>query len=179
MKSIAVVSILAAASASAQVVDYVPERSGNTWTLGDLYVGLIGFNQMPAGTTVTGADLLDDIAPSASAGRVVGIFNGLDNLNSAGQPVFASNIVFGSGDSNPLNIVDPFVSATNARDGRVVAAAFIVFEGDSNLTFRGTNGGTDTFAPNGSLGAFPYVIPAPGSAAVLGLAGLAAARRRR
>lgn len=172
---------LVAGAASAQVEDYVAERSGNTWSLGNgQYIGLIGFNRMDAGTTVTSADLFAGVVSGQD--RVLGFFNGFDNIDESGTEFFASNINFGSGDNSPFNGVDVFTSATNLREGRVVAVAFVLIDGPGNVVFRDDRGRTETLNTGGTLGAFPFglgVIPAPGAAGVLAGAGLIAARRRR
>lgn len=177
---------------AAPTIGYTAERSGDTWTFGDLYVGLVGFNATPGSQTISEADILADIS-AGGASRVVGLFNGVGNLGSSlnisggiaayeAQTFFSPQFTFGSGDNLPFsNGIDPFTTVElDADGGRYVSVFFVLFEGDSNLVFTGDVSGTATLNANGAMGEFPTFIPEPASAALLAAGlGLVGCRRRR
>ncbi|MEO1535989.1 MAG: hypothetical protein AAFS11_10605 [Planctomycetota bacterium] len=108
----------------------------------------------------------------------VGITNGGGNLSQNGDSVnisadggltFPVSAVFPSGFANSGATVD-FVSGSPVDSVLGVNGAFV-----SNGFFNDNIGPGDGYTLIGS----PGVIPAPASAALLGLGGLAAARRRR
>lgn len=183
----------ASSDSLAATINYTVERGGNTWTLGDNFVGLIGFSSTPTGQTITEQDILDDIQ-AGGASRVVGVFNGVDNLGSGlnlgsgtvadyeSTTFFSSRLDFATGDKLPYsNGIDPFTAVDLlGANTRFVAVAFVVFEGSGNLVFRGDSGGTATLNANGSSGAFPApLIPEPSAVVLVGLASAGLCSRRR
>jgi len=197
MKITCTIAAIAVGAAIAHAdTGYVIENGGNSWSLGpDLSVTLLGFKDTTPGQTVTNADIMSDI--DAGSGNVFGLFNGVGNLggdlDAAGDVAayesttfFAQQFTFGSGDNLPYsNDIDAFTSAELTTDGfgsgRYISVFFLVHSG--TVVFGNDGGGTSTAGGNGALGAFPASfdpeVPAPGSLALLGLAGLAGARRRR
>ncbi|MEM1329143.1 MAG: hypothetical protein AAGG07_01140 [Planctomycetota bacterium] len=190
MKYSALIAVAAlAGTASADMADlrFVPESSGNTYTatIGGqaVFVGLLGFDRADTGDVITKSFIESRVIPASSAGRLVGIFNGLDTRpwDSAGQLNFASGT---ASSDNFLGGLSEFSSGTVGADGRIFRGVLIAFTGSSSFSLRELGGGTDTWNGNGTRGDLGEltdpIIPAP-TAAAMGLMGLGlvGARRRR
>ncbi len=174
-------SVLASAANAAQV-RLVTENGGNSWTFGSQYVSLVGARDVASGTTLFYQDILDMV--TSGAGNIVGIYNG---INDATLPANTGDVTYGSGDANPANGIEEFVSALFNSNGRHVGVFYVVHTG--TVVFRAPTGQTNTLGTNGALGAFDgsfgvAIVPLPPAAfAGLGLlgvmGGVAAVKRRR
>lgn len=174
-----------------------PASAGLAWTAADVYMGPNGnywassdLGTVLAGNTITGTDASLSLSPvtssdfsltSASTGGVWSIFAFTLNFStdSATTISLSGNT---AADSSYLTVLDNAssgvvfsryfgdASAWNSGDLTLGAGNYSVIINTGGIA----NGGTDT----GDVLVFT-VVPAPGAAALIGLAGLAAGRRRK
>ncbi|MEO1534191.1 MAG: MYXO-CTERM sorting domain-containing protein [Planctomycetota bacterium] len=194
MKTFAIVALAGAASSvtAQDLVICVDDLDGDgRWVVTAEFVGAIPGSATAIGAIWSdtsfridgdGSDITIDAA-SANAGYTSAIF-GAPMINNGASATFVGLQPVGLGNpdpSNPLSVVEfDYAGNPNALSFELFGQNTGVFTGDPAQPFgtvltyldANNNPGAGTFAVE-------IKIPAPASAAVLGLGGLAAVRRRR
>lgn len=128
-------------------------------------------------------DIFTSLVPSGGFDTEIGVYDSLGNLIGTDDDDAVglhSLLTFGTGSGQMLGDAgDPGAGIGNGRDGNGIGAAgtyFICVSG-FNAIFNATNFNVVSGAATGNYKL--NIIPAPGSLALLGVAGLIAGRRRR